>query len=431
MIKARLLLLLCVTTLSCQTDPALISRDAESYNKSFDQIANEQILLNVVRAMERRPMRVTNIGSVSMTRKVDFSTGLAIPFAEGISDDSGSLSASGGITPSYSVTNLDSQEFMRGFLSPVKEEYFRNYWEAGYNREMLLYLFVERIEISHVDDPSKAPVILRNSPKNIAAFSGFRSFIASASHWQKAQKQVGPKFVGPPFQGLSPDELAEMTLEAKEQKLDLVRVCEACEAGKSEKGKCLCAPCATDRKGKRIQGSCREVYRFATAAKETEVIRLVVPRATTPQNILEILNAPSDEDFVTQDLDKAKLELVLRSPQGIIYFLGELLQAAPLWSDSYPQPTISTSVVADVIADGLTTKQVVHRPWNLFQVVEIEPGSPDPILSIEFEGVTYGIPGDGSAGRSLACIDIVNQVIALQRSYKEVAQPQSLVLVGN
>ena len=53
---------LALVSLSCITEPAYISQDAQAYNKTLDQIANEQVLLNVVRAMERRPMRITEIG---------------------------------------------------------------------------------------------------------------------------------------------------------------------------------------------------------------------------------------------------------------------------------------------------------------------------------------------------------------------------------
>ncbi len=61
------------------TSPTLISKDAEAYNKTLDEIANEQILLNVLRAKERRPMRVTRVDAIGATRKQDYSSTFPVP----------------------------------------------------------------------------------------------------------------------------------------------------------------------------------------------------------------------------------------------------------------------------------------------------------------------------------------------------------------
>ena len=62
-----------------------------------------------------------------------------------------SVGATVSANPTYSLAVLDTQEFMRGFLSPLGKSLLAYYWNQGWPREFLIYLMVERVEIAKAD----------------------------------------------------------------------------------------------------------------------------------------------------------------------------------------------------------------------------------------------------------------------------------------
>ncbi|HSK80719.1 MAG TPA: hypothetical protein VLQ45_29970 [Thermoanaerobaculia bacterium] len=52
-----------------------------------------------------------------------------------------------GVNPTFDVPVLDSQEFMFGFLAPVKPEIMAYYWDQGWPQELLLHLLVQKARV--------------------------------------------------------------------------------------------------------------------------------------------------------------------------------------------------------------------------------------------------------------------------------------------
>lgn len=433
---------LALVSLSCITEPAYISQDAQAYNKTLDQIANEQVLLNVVRAMERRPMRITEIGSIGMSRQQSLTTGLTIPFAKGLRDDSGSLSSTGTVTPTYDVTNLTSQEFMNGFMSPIDEDIFWTFWDGGWSREMLLFLLADGIRLTWGGDEAegvpKSERRVGNSPMSPGRFEAFQLLVAWADDWHVEVQPGKASAVGPKLIGLDARRLAETTLAATAQKLELIELCPGCERPTDADPALKLLPCTTpkakDKRSRcdRSQAPVHQLYRKGTAERKILIGTQETSDSAQISQLIALANRDPQADspsLVMDELANLTLEIDLRSPEGAIYYLGELMRAEPLWGNGYDRPIVDTSEIAELTTSTGTRSQVVRSDWNLFRAIEI--GEQPALLDVEFEGVRYGIPADGTAGRSMACIDMINQIVALQRKSKELSSTQRIRLVGN
>mgnify|MGYP001007143677 FL=1 len=150
--RARALLLVAALAASlslsgCVPGASLSSR-AVDYNTAAEAARNEMLLLNVLRARDRRPMVFTGLSRITGSVRAEARVG-ATATVSAAAPDVQAYSPSFGFTdsPTFDVAVLDSQEFTRGVMTPVSTEVLEYFWDQGYNREVLLYLVVDRVEL--------------------------------------------------------------------------------------------------------------------------------------------------------------------------------------------------------------------------------------------------------------------------------------------
>ena len=145
--------LLCTALAACSFNER-IADHAVKYNKTVEETRNSLLLLNILRAKDRRPMQFTALTKVlgRLTLQSSGKLGLDIPFG-GDAASTFPLSPSFTLTqtssPSFDVVSLDSQEFMKGILSPIKQSTFEFYWHQRWPREVLLHLFIHDVDITY------------------------------------------------------------------------------------------------------------------------------------------------------------------------------------------------------------------------------------------------------------------------------------------
>ena len=123
-----------------------IARSAIDYNEAVERAANTLLLRNILRARDEMPLHFTTIPQIRGSLNLGVGQpGLSIPLAAGLGGALG-LGLSGGVSPSFDVSALDTQEFTRGLLEPLEPTIFRYYLERGYPEELLLMLFFSSIE---------------------------------------------------------------------------------------------------------------------------------------------------------------------------------------------------------------------------------------------------------------------------------------------
>jgi len=146
------------------------------YNLVVEKVRNEMLLLNILRASKRHPMHFTSFNVLRGSMTYQFETGgLNIPFGSIGEGLNGSYSiapkVSYSTSPNFDLVVWDSQEFINGIMTPVCMETFNYYWEQGWPREMLLHLFVRKIEQKTKDGKL---VSFENYPGNEKKFKEFQ-----------------------------------------------------------------------------------------------------------------------------------------------------------------------------------------------------------------------------------------------------------------
>jgi hypothetical protein len=114
-----------------------------AYNEAVADSTNQFFLLNVLRARDRFPLYYTRTTGNSASQGA--SAGAAVEIENW--HQLPSIVAGGSTSNTVSMANLDDQKFMRGVLTPVPLATLGFYLDQGWPKEVLLSLFISRLEI--------------------------------------------------------------------------------------------------------------------------------------------------------------------------------------------------------------------------------------------------------------------------------------------
>jgi hypothetical protein len=148
-----------------------IADEAIAYNEAYSAAISGQILLNILRAQNRQPRQYMSMSGFSNDTPDSRQTTLSVsglPLGElGEEWGQGALSNQRVVRdePVYTVTPFAQDAFTRISRQATSPEVFRHYWETGWNRDLLLFLMVERMDI--VSGGRRE--VLYNTPGTIAA----------------------------------------------------------------------------------------------------------------------------------------------------------------------------------------------------------------------------------------------------------------------
>ena len=168
-------LVLSATLAGCAFAPlGTITQTAEDYNHAVERAKNQMLLLNIVRASDRRPMYFTTISGLRGNLQSQISTGnIPIPFGGNHNSIySAGPSVNYTANPSFDVAVQESKAFWQGITTPVSPDTVRYYVEEGWPKEMLLFLLIRKLEIADVSFANYP-----GDPDEMAAFAAvLRSF---------------------------------------------------------------------------------------------------------------------------------------------------------------------------------------------------------------------------------------------------------------
>ncbi|HEX3971804.1 MAG TPA: hypothetical protein VHX19_10790 [Stellaceae bacterium] len=132
---------------------------AVDFNMQAEQVQEQTMLLNVVRASMRRPMQFTGLQSITGSASISGNGSLSFPFGppshrppKSLSPDVLGLGGTLSGGPSFIVPVLDTQEFYEGILNPISLQVFDYYLETGFPPEVLFDLFVSKVVVTWVRD---------------------------------------------------------------------------------------------------------------------------------------------------------------------------------------------------------------------------------------------------------------------------------------
>jgi len=123
------------------------------------------------------------------------------------------------------------------------------------------------------------------------------------------------------------------------------------------------------------------------------------PAAATASGAAAVGAAAPANAWQTLCTDEASIKIVPRSPEAIVFYLGELINA------QYPEE--GPGFVAMV--------RGVSRPLPLFEVRKGDSGGGPTEVSVSLDGDTYSIPRSTEYNSTMHMLTLVEQVIALQK----------------
>lgn len=466
------------------------------YNLEAERAQEQELLLNIVRASLRRPMQFTGLQSITGNAQGSVNSTLSLPFGspahrppKSVSPDVLGLGASLSGGPQFTVPVLDTQEFYEGILRPINLQVFDYYLQQGFPREMLYDLFIQKIVITkkadgesltfennvlndiahqqfnllleyllasgltteHISSSAAvgAPIAAAElEPASRAEASQLIEAYAKAASASLGIKELAvpgtPKVAHPPG---APPGSALYSVEKNESS---VRFCFA------PHGQALRAWLSDPPE----QVFCNAVHQNVGVA---EAGIAAFPQFKIPTAIYRALDAlqhqpgaPAIDNFITIagfENQPVALQFYVRSTQGIMYYLGEVLRRAiradlNLSAGTPPKPLTpqimtfipfgmvartpcpdsgETRLMANNLAPipALTPPQqgadATKRDYyceNLFRVDA--GGDAKSFLSVDYEGTRYAIPANPKkAGRTFEVLELVKQLFAINTSAKE------------
>jgi hypothetical protein len=323
-----------VASSGCATSN-FVARQAAEYNESVEWNTNVVLLANAVRASKRLPMHYTRLGSMTFSGSFNPSASIAgtlgndtpenIPITLGIG-------ASGGGNVNFE--SLSSERFYKAILAGIDPQTVKFYRDQGWPDELVMALFVERIVIREpiakdllhaagieegvfekkvMEAPSPSnrkadvepflgEVVIDNDPENPRRFIAFRNFA---------------QFVTDNF---------EIELKSEDQgRRTIARLADLKDIGQP-----IFSP--DDLKGASIKNGAIQVpnpprtFVKFTARKPSVSGDAGFSRLQgLSKQLKSCISTPGG--VATSTANGCNFEIVLRSPDGALYYLGELVRA--------------------------------------------------------------------------------------------------------
>ncbi|MBV9240734.1 MAG: hypothetical protein JO314_01895 [Acidobacteria bacterium] len=424
------------------------------YNLQAEQAQEQALLLNIVRASLRRPMQFTGLQSITGTASASASIGPSgsstknDPFVSafhlippssstiisGVVTNTlgGSASVSGG--PTFSVPVLDTQEFYRGFLTPVSGQLLDLYLQYGYPRDVLFNVTIEKIIIKRLDGECgpevhlpQCEITIRNYvPEDVSLelFQGILGYlirlglntepIAAAS--EKSQKSAAdtqsdaPRPFGFCFSPKDPATYREINRHV------------------------LCGHPAASLELKASEIGRRSLITGVPLRKafvDQLYLESVAPRLEGEE---ADVRAKGFRDLRAFGGKRVSISFYTRSIEGILYYLGEIVRRS-----THPEPGQSVRRVQVRVGPPQNPFPLKSCPfegtidgYRCTDLFVVEEGGIDPNgISVDYGGVSYSISSNTSGSWTMPVFDVVKQLQAVNTSAKQLPASNLISVLSN
>jgi hypothetical protein len=340
--------------------------------------------------------------------------------------------------PTFDLNNLDTQEFIRGIMSPVKPRVVQYWLDRGLNDRIALLLFFSGVTIT-VKDATKAPLTISNDPRRALegtartdGFLAYLSLINSIAGQFRIIEAPDLVPVGPPLSVDMDKHLRELSkvdrdkyeLDPLEQNPDTAKrveqpytLVEEPVEGKSYPSYQLFS--VSDKKILICFNTAR------ASARSPADQRLCKQRAGAAAGSKAPNNPCSQpEDFLKFDADcSATLKFSVRSAGDVVHFLGDLV-----WLQQ------NRDLPADLYTPFTLRYCPPKRPSTctsggaLFNLARETPEVRGR-LRVPYRGQTYTVPDASPDDHTLQVLAITAQLINLNKSAKELSSTPTVQIV--
>lgn len=395
-----------------------IANDAVDYNLAQEKANNELLLLNVARAFRGYPMYFSGLTEVTGDLQFNSSLEAELPIggdADNIYPFTPSLTYQS--NPSFKVSILDDKDFIRGILTPISKETVEYYWDYGWPREALLHLFVEKLEVFVYDlDRCKGKKTIKATEfATIENLTG-RAVSEAAYEAGKEKRQsfcIATLFNEPDQPNefkLFQDALNSFDIDVQANPSDGTV---ASDLGLTDLINIQEIVAAPEQRLTLVADNGVKTFKLDRSKSD---IAISIKIGSAGAGAAQIPNAGSQ---TTKSLTWANI--YLRSPQAMLFYLGEVLRAAE-WED------------APVWVQGDDGKN-----RQLFHLERSSDLDKQGAAAVTYRGERYSVPectADDrkcwkTVGRTWIVLAIVNQLIGQQKSTDKLPGTQTVKLIGN
>lgn len=396
----------------CSFAPVM-SDHVVKYNAMVAKTSDQLLLLNILRAKDRLPMHFTAFNVVRGSYQLSTAGGLTASFGRNPTAPFGAtLGLTGTTTPSFELDILDKKKFMSGILMPVSMSLINYYWQQGWPKEMLLHLFIRKIEDKRIKQYVGGSIVLSTPTAPISGKISSELCKGEMSGLEKFQckiRAMGLRIsVGPrkPFGPLMNAETAakyfDKLVAIKKNGLVLIKN----KVGMYQFHKAASFVfCATNKPGSEAKPKEIE-WSSEIPCHEPGVVSIA-----GEQGLVNIAGAD------IKDV-KNRIFVHIRSPEAILYYLGEITRL-------YERKGIIVPIIKG------------RRRGEILFFARKADGSPAATnLRVTFNGTTYVIPktdpikGKDRRVRSMHVLSLLNQLFALHKEADELPSARAVTVVG-
>ena len=429
MIKSVLAIAALVALSGCVATRPLGEMAVDS-NRLVAETANEQTLLNILRAKDRMPMHFTSFrvvsGDLSIAASAELGLDLpgdslsrsfdgdGVPTSREIGERgrsaAPSISAAVESSPGFELAIYDNQEFQNGVLMPVRESVIEYYLQSGWKQDFLTALLVNRVEVTFRNPAGEVlgQFGLSNDPDRRGNFGVLVEAIEMIPRaWPGSTTALIPlaDFAG---------NLSLADLEGLDGgRFDIQHLTEQ---------DCAVPGVANCRPGAFVVRRTAGARGIAFRSVEDEAARARMAQLLPPEAAALVDGRACDQGAgevggqaqlvcpAAGGSGTVEYDFLLRAPEGILYFLG-----------SYVRCDIDPECEVYRLSDGTKVIEVV------------EGRSPDALITAHHLGRTYSLtaPARGAEApthRGSQAVVLVQQLINLQKSAESLPVTSSIRL---
>jgi hypothetical protein len=362
-----------------------IAGTSTDYNLIVEKVQNEVLLLNIVRASKRYPMYFTGFSALRGNMAYSFGSGsMTVPFGRVGTGLDGAYSIAPSVSftnnPNFDVVVWDAKEFSSGLMAPVTMETIDYYLQQGWPREILWHLFVNRIQIAE-DGKS---VTLNNYPPNKAEFDKFKTYLRAIIDCRMEDEEVTEN-IGPKIPASRAGDL-EQLIEVQKSGLKLA-----------------------DNQDGTYQLTSRSTLPYFNCGGSLLGAGAGPGAERGPAAKRYRLNIAKriEGDALPAQGPGAAITIFVRSPEAILYYLGEIVRAE----------TGKDGFTPEIGLGGCGPDS--HVP--LFVATTAPEARPGAAVTVDYEGVPYSIPRSDANDRchsdgSMHVLSLISELIAQQES---------------
>ena len=407
-----------------------------NYSQPAADLKNELILLNIARSANYQPMHFIRITGITNSSTVSATAGLGASLPQrGRSftdtfDNQGNLSGVQTVVGSSAATYtptlggafafnpvinyeiLDSKEFYNGILAPLSDENFSYFYSQGWNENMLEMLLIEKVTLNI---PGYEIKKLDNDPNNETNIGEFRMFSSCLKTSPGKKESSESKF----------------TYEAKPKGFSIKELNQVSDI--------------LDKTGWSVNEKDRQFVRKtgggAGVSVNFEECKKHLSKISSKTN-----DSKNQKKAVLANEEKKEqepsVEIVFRSTQGVIYYMGECLrEVTDKQSGTKPYPCFY-----DKTNVGTGTNGEISRKYISYIQEHSNGFFPNSsILQTELNGKKYFIPNAikedctenpklektkskcTAENRTFSSISFIDQLLSLQQEESNSPTPTTVI----